>query len=167
MKKRGQILGLPLIFVFALIVGAFILLYGAKVILDLRSEADYVDFLDTLDDLDTNVQTFGSYDVGSSKVYNLRLPKDIEQICFYDPSQEDSCMLDGEACSSELEGELVVLESEEYNVYIFPQGLYDRSRFTIESFYTQEGNPVCVTNEGSITVQSLKDGVGIGYYEED
>lgn len=62
MKKRGQILGLPLVLLFSLIVGAFILLYGAKVILDLTSEADYVEFLDQVKDFDTTVQTFQNYD---------------------------------------------------------------------------------------------------------
>ena len=165
MNKRGQLLGLPLLLVFALIVGAFILLYGAKVIYDLTQQADYVDFLDRMNDLDTNIQTFGAYDVGSSKVYALDLSQNIDTICFYDPSQSSSCTLDGEACSSDLEGELVVVESSDYNVYIFPSGVYDRTRFTIQSFAPLEGNPVCVSNGKSITIQSGKDSVGISYYE--
>src|SRR3989344_1715485 len=122
MKKKAQILGLPLILVFALIVGAFILLYGAKVILDLTEEANYVDFLDQVEDLDNTLHSFGNYDVGSSKVYMLDVPDDVEVLCFYDSSQEDSCTFDGEACSVELEGELAVVLDQEYNLYIFPQG---------------------------------------------
>ncbi|MSR86365.1 hypothetical protein EXS74_03135 [Candidatus Woesearchaeota archaeon] len=165
MNKRGQLLGLPLLLVFALIVGAFIMLYGAKVIYDLTQEANYVDFLDTLDDLDTNIQTFEAYDVGSSKVYALEFPDAVEMLCFYDSTQTDSCTLDGEVCSAELEGELILLESSEYNIFVLPSGLYERTRFTITSFQSLEGNPVCVSNGGSITIQSQKDFVGVAYYD--
>ncbi len=165
MKKRGQLLGLPLLLVFALIVGAFIMLYGAKVIYDLTQQANYVDFLDILDDLDTNIQTFEAYDVGSSKVYALEFPDAVETICFYDSTQTDSCTLDGEPCSAELEGELVLLEDSEYNVFILPSGVYERTRFTISVFQSIDGNPVCVSNGGSITIQSQKDSVGIAYYD--
>ncbi|MDP3728180.1 MAG: hypothetical protein Q8R18_01870 [bacterium] len=166
MKKRAQILGLPLILVFSLIVGAFILLYGAKVILDLTEEADYVDFLGQVEDLDATLDTFGNYDIGSSKVYTLKVPEDVEIICFYDASQGDSCRLDGDACSSDIEGKLALVLDEEYNLYIFPQGLYDRNRFTIEKFQTEEGNPLCISNGNSLLVQSQKDYVGISYYEK-
>src|SRR3989344_2701550 len=82
MKKKAQILGLPLILVFSLIVGAFILLYGAKVILDLTEEADYVEFLDQLEDFDATLNSFGNYDVGSSKVYSFSVSENIETLCF-------------------------------------------------------------------------------------
>ena len=165
MKKRGQILGLPLLLVFSLIVGAFILLYGAKVILDLTEEAHYVDFLDQVNDLDTSLQTFGNYDVGSSKIYTLVLPEDVETLCFYDPLHVGSCIFNGDTCPGELEGDFALVLDNQYNLYIFPQGLYDRNRFTIESFQTVEGNPICVSNGENIVLQSQKDYVGIQYYE--
>lgn len=165
MKKRGQILGLPLILVFSLIVGAFILLYGAKVILDLTEEANYVEFLDQVEDLDASIDTFGNYDVGSSKVYTFQVSEDVETLCFYDPIQNRDCTLDGETCSSALEGELELVLDEEYNLYVFPQGLFDRNRFTIESFQTLDGNPICVSNGQSIVIQAQKEYVGISYYE--
>ncbi len=166
MKKRGQILGLPLILLFSLIVGAFILLYGTKVILNLTEEAEYVEFLDQLGDLDTTIQTFQNYDAGSSKIYTLNLPKGIESICFYDSMQENSCSFNGEDCSAELEGEFNLILDEEYNIYIFPQGLYDRNRFLIENFQTEDANPVCLSNGGSVAIQSQKEYVGISYYEK-
>ena len=88
MKKKGQILGVPLVLLFGLIVGALILAYGAKVVLDMLDEAEYVDFLDTLDDIENNVETFSHYDEGSSKVYTLDLPQSIETLCFYDADED-------------------------------------------------------------------------------
>ena len=166
MKKKAQILGLPLILVFSLIVGAFILLYGAKVILDLTEEADYVEFLDQLEDFDATLNSFGNYDVGSSKVYSFSVSENIETLCFSSNSMEGSCTFNGEACSAELEGELELVFDEDYNVYIFPQGLYDRNRFTIESFQTLEGNPLCISNGKYLLIQSQKEFVGISYYEK-
>ena len=165
MKRGGQILGLPLILVFSLIVGAFILLYGAKVILDLSEEADYVSFLERLDDLDATLRTFENYDSGSSKVYALDIPKDIETICFYGESSTGSCTLDGGVCPVELEEELALVLDPEYNIYIFPQGVYDRTRFTLEEFQTIEGDPICVSQGGSIVLSSQKDFVGVAYDE--
>ncbi len=166
MKKRGQILGLPLVLLFSLIVGAFILLYGAKVILDLTSEADYVEFLDQVKDFDTTVQTFQNYDVGSSKVYSFDLPKDIETLCLYDATQEGSCTLNGESCPADLQGELDLVLDDKYNFYIFPVGLYDQNRLPIEDFQTLGGNPVCLSNGGSVAIQAQKDSVGVSYYEK-
>ena len=166
MKKRGQILGLPLILLFSLIVGAFILLYGAKVILDLTEEADYVEFLDQLQDLESKIVTYGNYDVGTVKTYTLDLPGDIETLCFYDPTQSDSCTLDGGVCSADLQGELELILDDEYNVYIFPIGLYDQNRFLIETFQTEDANPICISNGGSLVIAPQKEYVGISYYDK-
>ncbi len=165
MKKRGQILGLPLILVFGMIVGAFILLYGAKVILDLSDEANYVDFLDQIQDFDTNIQIFEQYDVGSSKVYTFSLSKDVETLCFYVPAQSTDCTLNGEDCSADIDGELEIVLDDEYNFYVFPQGVFERTRFTITPFSVDGGNPVCVSNGNSVVLQSQKEGVLISYYE--
>ena len=164
--KKGQIMGLPLILIFSLIVGAFILLYGAKVIMDLNDEADYVDFLDTIKDFENNVKTFENYDVGSSKVYSFDMPKDVEAICFYDYEQNVNCMLDGVVCSEELKGNIVLVLGSGYNIYVSPAGVFEQSRLKIEDFKTAGGNPVCVSNGGSVAIASQKGYVSIQYYEK-
>lgn len=165
MEKRGQILGLPLVLLFSLIVGAFILLYGAKVILDLTEEADYVEFLDQVKDLESTLQTYQNYDTGTSKKYTLDVPEDIEVLCFYDGTQSTDCTLDGSACPADLQGEIDLVLDDKYSLYIFPVGLYDRNRFLIEGFYTTEGNPVCVSNGKQILIQVQKEGVSLSFYE--
>jgi len=164
--KRGQILGLPLILIFALIVGAFILLYGAKVILDLTAEADYVDLLDNIKDIENNVETFQNYDVGSSKVYDISLPEDVEKLCFYSPlADRSNCLDDGKECSTELQETLDLIISDQYNVYLIPQSLYDINRFSIADFEPLGGNPECVSNGKDMVISAGKDTVGIQYYE--
>ena len=164
MRKRGQLLGLPLLLLFGLIVGAFILLYGAKTILDLTSQADYVDFLDTTKDLEATIQTFQNYDPGSSKVYALNLPDGVETLCFYDASQDVSCTEDGQLCSADLSGNFELVADSQFNLYVFPLALYDENRFPIENFVTKGGNPICVSNGGSVVINAGKDAVSVAYY---
>ncbi len=164
--KRGQILGLPLILVFSLIVGAFILLYGAKVILDLTSEADYVSFLDEMKDVENNIVMFNNYDVGSAKVYDLDLPEDVEAVCFYDSTQVMDCKLNSENCEDNFEATFDLVKTAQYNVYIFPQGIYDQTRLNIQNFKTENGNPQCITNGESIIISAGKDYVGVEHYAE-
>jgi hypothetical protein len=165
MKKRGQILGMPLVLLFGLIVGAFILLYGAKWVLDLTEEAEYVELLGVLDDLENNIETFGHYDAGSSKVYALSLSEDVDTVCFYDwDAATDDCYIDGDACGIEITEVLDLVEDDTYNVYLLPQGVFDRTRFGIEYFGTVDGNPVCVSNGGSILIEADEDYATIAYY---
>ena len=168
MKKKGQILGVPLVLVFGLIVGALILAYGAKVIIDMMDEAEYVDFLGTLDDIENNVETFSHYDEGSSKVYDLDLPQDLETLCFYDTEQEFNCYHDGEDCDGDLAELVELLGDDDYNVYVIPQDLFERGRFGIEEFIPKgdnDDNPVCVSNGEQILFTTEDDTVSIAYYE--
>jgi hypothetical protein len=164
--KKGQILGVPLILIFGLIVGAFILLYGAKVILDLTAEADYIDFVDQMKDLDNNIATIGNYDVGTAKVYDMNLPKDVEVICFYDPTESTECKLDGKDCDDTLQATFDLVKAAQYNVYVFPQGVFEQTRLQIKDFKALNGNPQCISNGQGIVVSVGKDYVGVEYYAE-
>lgn len=164
--KRGQLLGLPLLLIFALIVGAFILAYGVKVIIDLQGQANQVDFLNAMKDIEGNIDTFRNYDEGSSKVYALDVDPKLETLCFYDSSQQKNCMLDGKACPADINGILDVVLDAGYNIYVLPEGTYDQNRLKITGFQTQGGNPVCVSNGKSIVISSGKEAVGISYYAQ-
>ena len=78
--KKGQLLGLPLVLIFALVVSAFVLFFGIKFVLDLQSEASYVDLLTTIDDIENNIETYQQYDTGSSKVLPLDIPKQVDEL---------------------------------------------------------------------------------------
>ncbi len=163
--KRGQILGVPLVLLFALIVGALILAYGAKVAIDLVNEADYIDFLDSMSDLENNIQTFSHYDEGSSKVYDIDLPTDVEAVCFYNDGKDFDCTLDGEICDEILEGTLDLLVESNFNVYVYPNNAFDQTRLNIEDFETEAGNPECISNGHSLLITAYSDYVGLTYYE--
>jgi hypothetical protein len=163
--KKGQIMGLPILMIFGLIVGAFILFFGIKWLGSLTEEANYVDFLDRMKDLDNNIDTFQNYDKGSSKVFTLEFPEDVERVCFYDSSQGSDCLDDGKECSADLEGMFDLVKSDEYNVYVMPPNVYDQNRLKLEDFKTSGGNPICVSNGGNLVLVSADGYVEIQYYE--
>jgi len=163
--KKGQIMGLPILMIFGLIVGALILFFGVRWLGSLTEQANYVDFLDQMKDLDGNIDTFQNYDKGSSKVYDLNLPDDVEKVCFYDSTQEVDCTEDGESCSTELSDMFDLIVDDEYNLYVMPPNVYDQNRLKLEDFKTGGGNPVCISNGGRLALVSTGDNVEVQYYE--
>ncbi len=164
--KRGQLLGMPLILLFALIVAALLLAWGFMTAKDLVGQADYVDLLDKIDDLDNNVDSFANYDKGSAKKYSLDFPDVVEYVCFYDPGSSGGCVLDGGACPQELNDELSLAVGDSYNLYVLPFGKFDNSRFLINDFVPKNGNPECVSNGNTVLVAKEDGFVSLSYYEE-
>jgi hypothetical protein len=164
--KKGQLFGLPLVLLFAMIVGAFILAFGVKWAFSLVAQGEYVALVDTLSDFENNVATFAHYDKGSAKIYQLDLPAAVEYVCFYNPDISGECVKDGESCDQELEGTMDLLLDDGFNVYIFPQGEFDLSRFSLEEFQPEAGNPECVSNGNSVAITAQGDFVGVTYYEQ-
>ena len=164
MQKRGQLLGLPLILIFGLIVGTLILFFGIRWIQNLVLEAEYINTLDTIGEIENTIKTFRNYDAGSSKIYSLQIPTRIEKICFYDFSADVRCKSNGEPCSAEDEDLLHLVLDDKYNVYILPQGLYDTNRYSIEQFQLEGGNPLCVSPGGEILFTADEDAVTIAYH---
>ena len=164
--KRGQLLGMPLVLIFALIVGAMILAWGVYTIMDLIGEADYVELLDKIDDLENNIDAFGNYDKGSAKVYVLDFPAAVEYVCFYNSPGTGDCLLDGGSCPQELQDDLTLMLESSYNVYIYPLGEFERSRFMIEDFSPEGSNPECISNGNNALITKQDDLVSVTYYEE-
>ena len=162
--KHGQIMGMPLILLFGLIVAAMILAFGIRYGLQLMDQGNYVAAVQAIGDIEANVQPFQNYDEGSGKTYPLEFPDAVETVCFYDPAMPQQCIADGGACSAELEDTLALVLDSQYNVYLFPEGVFDRTRFGIQAFSTDEGNPVCASNGNEILFTTHRDTVGIGYY---
>ena len=132
--------------------------------MDLTSEADYVDFLDQMKDVENSINLFENYDVGSAKVYSMNLPSDVEAICFYDSSQTQECKLDGEDCDATFEATFDLVKTSQFNVYVFPQGVFEQTRLQINNFQTISGNPQCISNGQSIVISAGKDYVGVEHY---
>lgn len=86
MKKRGQLLGQPLLMIFALIVGALILAWGVYQIYKLTTTSCSVEVEGYIATLKKDVQRYYYFEVGSSNKFQVRLPCDYNYICFVNHS---------------------------------------------------------------------------------
>jgi len=82
MKKRGQLLGQPFMMIFALIVGALILAWGAYEVYKLVNVAKDVQAADYISNLRSDVNRYYYYVPGSSNKFKVGLPASYDYICF-------------------------------------------------------------------------------------
>ena len=164
-NKKGQIMGLPLVLVFALIVAGLLLFFGVRWILSLQGAADSVAALDMIDSIDNYVETYGSYDARSARRITVSFPTSVEVACFYDKSQSYDCKLDGGDCTQDLENYFQLLGTSSSNIFLFPTNSLDETRFSITSFQSEGANPVCVSNGNDIQITTHEDYVSISYVE--
>jgi hypothetical protein len=142
-----------------------LLAWGFMTAKDLVGQADYVDLLDKIDDLDNNVDSFANYDKGSAKKYELNFPGVVDYVCLYNSASSGECVLDGASCPDELKNDLDLAVSGSYNLYVLPFGEFDNSRFVINEFYPKNGNPECVSNGNTVLVAKDDGFVSLSYYE--
>ncbi|MFH1331808.1 MAG: hypothetical protein ABIH63_00805 [archaeon] len=82
MKKRGQLLGQPIVMIFALIVGALILAWGifqAYKLMNIAREVEVADYVTTLR---KDVERYYYFEPGSSGRFKVSLPSYYNYICF-------------------------------------------------------------------------------------
>jgi hypothetical protein len=82
MKKRGQLLGQPLIMIFAMIVGALILVWGLYEGYKVIGVSKDVQVIDYITNLKRDVQRYYYFEPGSSSVFKISVPSDFTYVCF-------------------------------------------------------------------------------------
>jgi hypothetical protein len=162
--KKGQISGLPLVLIFALIVGALILFWGVKTVMDLNEQADYVQLADKITDLETDIDIFDNYGDGATKKFLIDIPSKLDYLCVTN-SNPTNCLLDNEPCPTELAEYLDMIVVESKNVYIYPPE-FDITYFDIENLEPKTGNPECFSNQATTILEKTGDIVTLSYYEK-
>ena len=81
--KNGQLLSQPFVYISALIIGALIIIFGARAIGDIDKERKNVELATFITSLRDNVNTYYNFDEGSLKKISLYLPDNVERVCFY------------------------------------------------------------------------------------
>lgn len=84
--KRGQIQAMPLIYIFALIVAALILVLGFKYVYGLIATGEGIEIGNIKTEIDKQVQFIYNLDPGSSDEFSYRSPAKLKAICFGNPS---------------------------------------------------------------------------------
>ena len=150
MKKRGQLLSTPFIYVFALIIGSLILVWGFNYVYKLKDVGETVELTTFISDLRKNVDSFFYLDEGSSKEINMRLPSKIDYICFKkEGTLNNNAVLDGNPVFR------FILENTNKNIFLLPTNAYITTVYNIENIKPKTQNPLCFKNgkKAKITTQ--------------
>ena len=81
--KKGQVIGQPFVYIFAIIVIALILFFGFRMISNLINFEEDVDYADFLNNFDNEINIVYAESFGSTKsLESLRVPDEVTEICF-------------------------------------------------------------------------------------
>lgn len=155
--KKGQLLGMPFVYILALIVGALILVFGVKWIFQLQETASSVQLNKFVDDLRIESEKYYSLDPGSKKEIKLNLPSRVKQLCFRSTESNENALLPQEK-------NLIQLESRN-NVFFIPLDSYKTTKFYINEIISpniaNKDNILCIKNPGQFYLETEKDFVNI------
>lgn len=141
----------PLVWVFALIVGGLILVWGGYQVYKLVSFSNEIQANDFVTTLKSDIESYYYLEEGSSKVITIILPSGIEHICFTDEGDYDF----PEFLS---QGEQFLIKNREENVFMFPSDKIDQGAFFIQHI-TTDSNPLCLENKDKLILTTLEENV--------
>lgn len=161
MKKRkrnekGELMSQPILFIFALVVGAMILFYGVRTVFQVKETAELAEISSFVSNLEKDIEQYYYLDTGSSKIIKLNLPGDIQNVCFRNPNIN--------TVPNDVDSKLNTLMqiNPNDNLFIYPvkEG---KSSFKVKYLIAYPGNNValCFKNKEDIKITSLGDSVGV------
>jgi len=138
----------PFLFIMALVVMAFVIIFGIKSVNDVRETADLTELAIFYKDLENKINVYSQFDIGSSGSVSFGLPSHIERICFANPNMAPTTPIPDELFKS-------VIETNTKNtVYILPLDAYAQSSFAITRLYVDpREHPLCIPTRGQLTVE--------------
>lgn len=156
----------PFVWIFALIVGALILIWGVKTVMDLKETADTVDLGQFKTSIETTAKAMKNYGEGSGDEVAVQLGGKVKYVCF--SNVEDSAIAckikskdgkladcPGGMAAMDSAFELRVKSSKKDNMWIVPFGSSKKDSFQILYAKPVAGaNPICYANGRSITLES-------------
>lgn len=135
----------PFIFIMALVVMAFVLTFGTKSILDLKSSAEFTELGLFVDKLGDEVEKFRNFEVGSYSNVLFVVPRKVKLICVANIGEPITGPVPDPLLRSALES------GSRSNVYIFPFGSFPKTDFFLESLRAPERtNPLCIATKGRL-----------------
>ena len=149
MKKRGQ-LEQPFIYIFALVVIAFIIFFGFSAIRKVTKLGESVSTVTFKSELEKQVNHFYYMDTGSRGEVSLDVPLNFKYVCFADKSgvldkfpQQDSILRN-------------LVKTTDRNIYLLPAEGNKIESYTIANVRGSE-NPFCVLNSKGLIVFILEN----------
>jgi len=155
MRKKGQLLGQPLVYVFALIFGALILAWGINSVMKLGDTAGAVELGKFATSLESKTGQYLNFDEGSTTTIKISLPSKISYVCFFDSqSPVNKCVMNEARTPCRIqdldEGFSALTKTKtKYNIFFLPINSYNLPPKEIKNLKvdTEIGNPICYTNK--------------------
>ncbi|MBU2589307.1 MAG: hypothetical protein KKA65_02155 [Nanoarchaeota archaeon] len=166
--KKGQLLSQPFIYIFALILGALILVWGVKTVMDLRETSELVELGTFVKDMESEVNKYFFYDEGAARNFDLRLPDKIKYMCIINPETFDrnkKCIIksktgelserDCNTIEDSLTLKLVANSNNKNNIQFLPTTAARISKFKIEHLIPEKNDQaLCIINAGKMKIVS-------------
>lgn len=168
-KKKGQLLAQPFIYIFALILGGLILVWGIKAIVDLVNTAGTAELGKMVKNIESDVGEFYNLDEGATKESQpLSLPKGLTYFCVSELNKKVTgtpvCNKKDKAGAIKPCGSLDAIDKGligqlrigNNNIFVMPmaQAKLNNGKFKIDKLKPGQGDVLCYANGASITLTS-------------
>lgn len=148
MNKKGQLMDRPFIFIFTVIVGALIFIFGFYLIKSLMQTSNCGQLGLFVNDLKNSVNRYYNFDTGSRTDISLKLPKNVKHICFFDKEE----YINRNEFDKIDKGLFDAVNNLDYNLFFVPLSACKKGLFKIENIKPKE-NPTCILNTGTIKIE--------------
>ena len=153
MKKRGQIVGMPLVYISIAVMMALVLYFGFTSMAKIFDAKESTEISKFVLDLEDDVEIIYNHDIGSTKKFSSSaLPKQVTYVCFFDPSR--SIDLDSDSLTA-MDGQLFYYldTSLKDNLFLVPVDVMGAPYpdYYIKNLKLKDGglNPLCIPNGGN------------------
>lgn len=175
-SKKGQIMGMPFIYIFALIVGGIVLAWGLRTVIKLAIVGEEVQIADFLKSLESNIKSYYMLEAGSENPVPIRLPKKVQYLCVIDvDGGPDGCKVKKDStnyvdCPASIKdlvtsdffdlsiGNFYVLPAEEFKNVGFPVWKKNKEKIDLKCG-NSDCSPLCYKPNQKIIVKSMGDKV--------
>lgn len=143
--KKAQLFSQPIFMIFAVIIAALILTWGSYNIYKLTKTARTIELGTALTDLKNLVDTYYNLDQGSSTEINIKLPKQVNYICFTNKNEPLIIKEDIKKISPDLSQ---LFQAKSKNIFLIPTTIKP-STYYIKNLIPIE-NPLCIKTLNSL-----------------
>ncbi|MDP3917034.1 MAG: hypothetical protein Q8Q42_01985 [Nanoarchaeota archaeon] len=150
MKKRGQLIGMPIVYIMIAVVMGLVLFFGFDSLSKVMRAKEITEVSKFVLDLEDEVEVMYGYDIGSAKKFSSRaLNKKISYVCFFNSLKPINLQpFEIDNYDEEL-GYYLGISSKD-NLYILPIGIYPSPYpdYYINHFKIEDSNdnPTCFAN---------------------
>ncbi len=160
--KKGQLMSQPFVYIFALIVGALILVYGISLVWDFVNTAKTVETGTFLKDLDGMVGKLYSFTSGSNQRFLVSLPSEITHLCITGMDDAGSCKektadddFEYTSCRfADIDEDMEFFFGEGDNIFLAPMSAAELNTYSLEELRPRDGVTLCVRNGVEVKLTS-------------